>query len=231
MVIRKIHMHELVYEKLKEMILSGKYKEGDYFPPESELARQLGISRSALRGAMLLLRNIGIVEVTPGKGTIIKKITFPSTCDLVLQDIYENKDQIIELLELRTGIEIEAGCLAAERATDEQIAKLKEAYKHLEEDTRTKNNSTEAYLNFHLVLTEISGNNLFLQVMLLIVDLLRDTINQVRKDILSLSEESVIELERHEKVLIAIENRDKVKARKVIADNLEAVYNTVRSWY
>ncbi len=108
MSIVKNQIHELVFEKLKEMILSGKYQEGDYLPPELELAQQLGTSRSALRGAMLLLRNMGVVEVTPGRGTVIKKVGFPGTVDPVLNDIYKSKDQIIELLELRSGIEVEA---------------------------------------------------------------------------------------------------------------------------
>ncbi len=162
MAIQKIQMHELVYEKLKEIILSGKFKEGDYLPPQPEIAQKLGISRSALRGAVLLLREMGIVEVTPGKGTILKSVKFPADGKSVLRGIHDYKDQILELLELRRGIEIEAAGLAAERATDQQIAKLREAYKCLEMNTRNNDNGTEADLNFHLVLVEISGKKIII---------------------------------------------------------------------
>jgi GntR family transcriptional repressor for pyruvate dehydrogenase complex len=231
MAIHKPQIHELVYEELKEMILSGKYKEGDYLPPEPELAGLLGTSRSALRGAMLLLRKMGIVEVTPGRGTIVKKVTFPSTSDPVVQEIHRHKDQVLELLEFRRGIEVEAAGLAAERATEEQIAKLKDIYSQMEEDVRTKSNGTEADLNFHLYVIEISGNKLFLQVMYPLTDLLRDTISKVRQDTLTWPEEPMVELERHKKILTAIEERDKEKARKVSSENLEAVHNKVRSWH
>jgi GntR family transcriptional repressor for pyruvate dehydrogenase complex len=231
MAIQKIQMHELVYEKLKEIILSGKFKEGDYLPPQPEIAQKLGISRSALRGAVLLLREMGIVEVTPGKGTILKSVKFPADGKSVLRGIHDYKDQILELLELRRGIEIEAAGLAAERATDQQIAKLREAYKCLEMNTRNNDNGTEADLNFHLVLVEISGNKLLYKIMLSITDLLRDTIDKLREDTLSKSEEEVIEeLESHKRTLNAIESRDKEKVRKIKAENLEAVYDAVRSW-
>jgi len=230
MLIQKVQIHELVYEKLKEMILSGQYKEGDYFPSEPELAGQLGASRSALRGAMLLLRKMGIVEVSPGKGTIVKKVTFPSATDPVLHDIYKHKDQILELLEFRKGIEVEAAGLAAERATEEQIAKLREAYGKMKESVLEEKIGTEADVNFHIVLTEITGNKLFLQVMLSIVDLLRDAVGKIRRETLTRPGGPILELEGHEKILIAIESRDKMKARKITANNLE-FYRKVCSWY
>jgi len=231
MFIKKIQIHELVYEKLKEMILSGQYKEGDHLPSESELAGQLGTSRSALRSAMLLLRKMGVVEVCPGKGTIVKKATFPSASDPVLHDIFKHKDQILELLELRKGIEVEAAGLAAERATEEQIAKLREAYIKLEEDVKAEKFGTEADVNFHIVLAEITGNKLFLQVMLSVIDLLRDTVNKIRRETLTRPGGPMLELKGHEKILIAIECRDKIKARKIMAENLELVCKEVRSRY
>ncbi len=67
--------------------------------------------------------------------------------------------------------------------------------------------------------------------MLSITDLLRDTIDKLREDTLSKSEEEVIEeLESHKRTLNAIESRDKEKVRKIKAENLEAVYDAVRSW-
>jgi GntR family transcriptional repressor for pyruvate dehydrogenase complex len=230
MSIVKNQIHELVFEKLKEMILSGKYQEGDYLPPELELAQQLGTSRSALRGAMLLLRNMGVVEVTPGRGTVIKKVGFPGTVDPVLNDIYKSKDQIIELLELRSGIEVEAAGLAAERATEEQINRLRKAYEKLEEDVHTKTNATQADVNFHMVLIEISGNKLLKQVFESLVDVLLDTVDKIRRDTLSKPDGPMIELETHKKILEAIEMRNKEKAKKVSAENLETVYNAVKSW-
>ncbi|MDD4345805.1 MAG: FadR/GntR family transcriptional regulator [Desulfitobacteriaceae bacterium] len=231
MAIQKFQMHELVYEKLKEIILSGRFKEGDYLPSQLELAQELGISRSALRGAILLLRKMGVVEVTPGIGTIIRSVTFPANSRSVLQDTHDYKDQILELLEFRISIEIEAAGLAAERATNEQIIKLREAYEYLVTVTRNGYKGTEADLNFHLVLVEISGNKLFYKIMLSIIDLFRDIIDKVRQDTRNKSGEKAIEeLERHKKILNAIEGRDKIKARKIKAENLEYVYNTVRSW-
>ncbi|MEL7566823.1 MAG: FadR/GntR family transcriptional regulator [Dehalobacterium sp.] len=231
MPIKKIQVHELVYEKLKEMILNGQYHEGDFFPPEYEMARQLGTSRSALREAVLLLRKIGVLEVCPGKGTIVKKVTFPSSGEQFLHDIYESKDQILELLELRMGIEVEAAGLAAERATPEEIAKLQKIYRKLEKELKAEKAGTEADVNFHIVLAEISGNKILLQVMMSIVDLLSVTLEKVRWETLTRPGESIKVLEAHEKILSAIQCQDKIKAKKVMTEHLESVYKKVCSWH
>ncbi|MDD4347036.1 MAG: GntR family transcriptional regulator [Desulfitobacteriaceae bacterium] len=88
MVIKKKQMHELVLKKLKRIILSGKYKPGDFLPSQVELAKQIGTTRSALRGAMLILAEMGIVESTAGKGTVLKTVTFPDNNISILYDVY-----------------------------------------------------------------------------------------------------------------------------------------------
>lgn len=231
MAIQKIQIHELVYEKLQEIILSGQYKEGDYLPSEPELAAQIGASRSALRSAMLLLRKLGIVEVSPGKGTIIKKTTFPGNDDPVLHSLNENKEQIIELMELRIGIEAEAAALAAERATDEQIAQLRTAYLEMEKNLKEGKYDIDADVKFHVTLVEITGNKLFLQVTLSLADLLRDAIIRTSRRTSAKGEKNLLtQMKSHKRILIAIEQRDKNKARQVVVDNLERYKALFSEW-
>jgi len=46
-------------------------KPGDQLPPERELAQQFGVSRTAVREAVKALREKGLVEAYPGRGTFI----------------------------------------------------------------------------------------------------------------------------------------------------------------
>ncbi|MDD2235171.1 MAG: FCD domain-containing protein [Desulfitobacteriaceae bacterium] len=133
------------------------------------------------------------------------------------------KDEILELLELRDGIESKAAGLAAERATESQIAELREAYMQLEEAALSKKNTTKKDVNFHMVLIKISGNKLFRRVYVSLVDLLKDTIDKIRLEALTKPEGPIIELKRHEKILNAIEQKDKEKAKEVMSENMEQV--------
>jgi len=62
----------IVVNYIKEMILTGEYKEGDHIL-ESVVANRLGISRAPVREGIKELENEGIVTILPRKGTYVTK--------------------------------------------------------------------------------------------------------------------------------------------------------------
>ncbi|MEW6623606.1 MAG: FadR/GntR family transcriptional regulator [Bacillota bacterium] len=227
--IQKKQVYELVYDKLKDMITDGHFQEGDYLPPEHELAEQFGVSRSAIREAMLLLRRSGIVHISPGKGTLVKKTVFPSIGEPIIDIINRDRENILELLELRKGIETEAADLAARRASKQGIARLRKAYQNLENDVNNNNLGAEADYNFHVLISEITGNKLYLQVMSSISDILKDAISKTRQETLTRPSGPKMILKQHENILKAIESRDSQKAREAMTEHLETMIAKVKS--
>jgi len=219
--IKTTSVHEFAYEKLKAMIISKQYKEGDFLPAESELSKQLGVTIFALKEALLLMRKIGIVEVRQGKYIKIKKEIFFDEYNSLVNIINENKHRTLDLLGLRKCIEVEAAGLAAERATEEQITELRGAYSNIKNKANLNKYNIDLDINFHIVLVKISTNRLFIQIMLSLIKLQSDSFCKVEREILNKPVRIKAEWERHERLLAAIEKKDRIKAREIAAEYFE----------
>ena len=99
-----------VFQKIREDILSGKYKENDELR-ENTIGRELGVSRTPVREALRQLELEGLVQYIPNKGVVVTGIEWQD-----IEDIYE----------IRIRIEGLAACLAAEKITQEELTELEE---------------------------------------------------------------------------------------------------------
>jgi DNA-binding LacI/PurR family transcriptional regulator len=65
------YLYEKIYAELKEEILSGKYKKGDWFPPERVLKSRFNTTHLTVRNALAKLVLEGYIERYSGKGTVV----------------------------------------------------------------------------------------------------------------------------------------------------------------
>lgn len=72
-----IPLYKQIEDYIRELIESGEYDNGKFLPKEKELARKFGVSRNTVRQGISKLVQEGLLDRTPGKGTIVadKKIT------------------------------------------------------------------------------------------------------------------------------------------------------------
>ncbi len=120
-------------DKIRDGILTGRYRAGDRLPGERELSTQLGVSRLTLRSAIARLEAEGLVRAVHGSGNIVQDYRESGTIDLLgyLATLaFEGRvvpvAMLGELLELRRAIAVEALGLAAERGTDTELAAMRE---------------------------------------------------------------------------------------------------------
>ena len=120
-------------DKVREGILTGRFRPGTSLPGERELSETLGVSRLTLRSALAHLEAEGLVRPVHGSGTRVLDYREHGGVDLLgylARLAFEGRvvpiDVLGDLLELRRAVAIEAVGLAAERATDEQIRVLRE---------------------------------------------------------------------------------------------------------
>ena len=66
--VRSERVHETVARRIRQAILSGAYQPGDRLPIERELVESFRVSRSAVRQAILLLQQQGLLDVRQGSG-------------------------------------------------------------------------------------------------------------------------------------------------------------------
>ena len=69
-----IPLHEQLLNQLRQLILSGRWQSGDRIPSETELQRELKISRSTIRQALGNAEVEGLIDRVPGRGTFVARI-------------------------------------------------------------------------------------------------------------------------------------------------------------
>jgi DNA-binding GntR family transcriptional regulator len=96
-------------ELIRSAILEGRLEPGQRLK-EEELARELGISRTPVREALLVLQTEGLIDSAPNRGASVRSYELDDLDDLYL---------------LRALLESFAARLAATRITDDEIAELR----------------------------------------------------------------------------------------------------------
>lgn len=143
---KRITAKEKAYEFVKCGIINETFKQGNFLT-EEEVAQQLGISRTPVREAFLLLAAEGLINIIPQKGAFIPPIS--------------SRD-IEEIMEIRELIEL----FAAEKLlTDsEAIQNLQSLL--IQQEQLMNANETENFIytdrEFHNVIVSASGNNMLI---------------------------------------------------------------------
>ena len=119
--IEKASVKDQTLEQLKNYILSGAVRLGERLPSERALADALGVGRYSVREALKVLEAVGLVESRVGDGTFLTTNTGASFGRILGLSLATWGGTIIELLDARKMIEVEAARAAAERASPEEI--------------------------------------------------------------------------------------------------------------
>src|SRR5262245_22001021 len=123
--------HALI-ERLTSEITSGQLPTGARLPTEQELIAATGVSRTVVREAVAALRAEGLVTTRQGVGAFVAD-SRPFRLD---GGVPHSLQDVIEIMELRTGVEIEAAGLAAERASATHLARITDAYRAVDQAIR-----------------------------------------------------------------------------------------------
>jgi GntR family transcriptional regulator, transcriptional repressor for pyruvate dehydrogenase complex len=219
-IVRSSRLYEQIVQQVEDSIVKGTLKPGDQLPPERELAQQFGVSRTAVREAVKALREKGLVEAYPGRGTFIT--------DGTSYAIRQSLDRMVKigqtegsgyLVEVREILEPEIAALAATRADEENLAAMREAVAVMDAARRDSDAFIEADLDFHLALAEAAANPLILTLIDSIVGLLREQ----RTRIFLVEGGPERGQYHHKRVLEAVEHRDPIGAREAMKAHLRQV--------
>jgi GntR family transcriptional regulator, transcriptional repressor for pyruvate dehydrogenase complex len=167
-------LYERIVQQIQARILSGDLEAGHQLPTERELAEQFGVSRTAVREAMRVLAQSGLIEVRPGRGTfVIDGAPKAIKHSLGLAVKIGQAAGYSDLIEIREMLEVEIAGLAAQRATEEHIAAMQDTVAAMDSAMDAADAFCEADLDFHLALAQGTQNALIPMLIDSVVDLLR----------------------------------------------------------
>lgn len=171
--IRQRKLYEQVVEEIGLRIIRGDYRPGDTLPVEDDLCRELSVSRGVLREAAKVLAQKGLILSRPKVGTQVLPRTrwhlFDADVLLWILTVEDRLAFLRNVTEVRCMIESEAARLAAERASDAEIATIQKCLSAMEalfqdESEYTYDRYLEADTAFHLSILDACHNELLSRI-------------------------------------------------------------------
>jgi GntR family transcriptional regulator, transcriptional repressor for pyruvate dehydrogenase complex len=146
-----------LFEQLASEIRSGRLAPGARLPTEQALTRAARVSRTVVREAVAALRAEGLVVTRQGVGAFVS--AEPQRAPFRIEpERMQSLDDILAVMELRLGVEIESAGLAAERASKVQVRTILSALNSIEEAGTSGRSAVDEDLAFHRAIAKATGN-------------------------------------------------------------------------
>jgi DNA-binding FadR family transcriptional regulator len=216
---------------------AGALTPGDKLPRETDLAKEFSVSRGVARECIRGLEERGLVDVKHGRGATVNPEqrwdVFDPDILAALLDSDQGAAILGEYLECRRILEIEAVGLAAERATEQDLATLSDAFSRMTTSAeRAKGNPAaedlyhEADIAFHRAVISATGNRALGNM----TDPIHRALGAARRPLARPEHRIDRSLPEHRRILSAIASADASEARAAMRDHLATVECYLREY-
>jgi GntR family transcriptional repressor for pyruvate dehydrogenase complex len=205
---------ELVMDSLLDAIETGKIKVNEDLPPERELAEALGVGRGSLRESLAVLEFMGVIESRGNRKVVAKNADYFKKA-LSFISMSQNEDTFEDFMEFRRSNEIAIARLASQRATPEDLEKLRECVERLDVNPA----DYQADVDFHMNLANASHNMIYATMM----DLVNFLILDLRLRYFARPDYHDKTVFAHRSIYEAVAARDPDKAAKEMERHLDII--------
>jgi DNA-binding FadR family transcriptional regulator len=218
-----------VSQRLRDAISAGELKPGAKLPSESGMTEEHKVSRTVIREAIASLRADGLVEVRHGVGVFVR--LQPARPATGLQGLDPGRvSSIIEMLEVRAAIEIEAAGLAAGRCSPAQQEHVFDCLHRMNQQISAGVATAESDRAFHLAIADGTNNPRFRELLQAIGEQLipRAALDDKEPETAPSPYLTQIQQE-HETIARAIAERDEAAARDAMRSHLRGSQQRYRT--
>jgi len=221
--IKPKRISDQVFEQLKDLIFRGHLKPGDKLMTERDLAQQLGVSRPTVREAINKLVAMGLLEHRQGQGTFVRSPRTDSEKGALATIFNDSEISLIDLLEVRLGLECNAVALAAQRATEEDVRELDLCLVAAQNEIEEGGLGSDADLCFHMAIAYATKNQVQIHIMRSFYDLLFYGIKENLLHLYTDPDNLKKILEQHARVLECIRHHDPQGASEAMRQHITFV--------
>jgi len=217
--VRKRRLYEQVVEQIEESILTEKLKPGELLPAERDLCESFGVSRTAVREALFVLQQNGLIDLENGKRA---RVAEPSAARLIdelsgpARFVLSRTDRLRQLQSARMQFEAFLARNAAKEAKPEALKRIGDALARNVAVIKEREAFLETNLEFHLEIARAS-ENIFFDALHTAVQKWLDEQRRV-----VITETGAIEraAKRHEEIFAAIRDHDPDAAENAMRQHL-----------
>jgi DNA-binding GntR family transcriptional regulator len=204
------NLHDAIVSRVRDMIIEGTLAPGTRIH-EGHLGQELGVSRTPLREALKYLASEGLLELSPGRGAVVRKF--------LAKDV---KDSLIVL----ANLESLAGELACKNASDEDIAQIRKMHDEMMQHYAARNRLVYFKLNqsIHSAILRASDNSALADVH----GVLQARLRRIRYIGNESPEKWAAAVADHEEMIAALEERNGKRLAKILAAHMDRTWDRVR---
>ncbi len=224
------NLTDRIAEMLLDEITSGDYQIGEVLPPEQAIATRLGVSRTVLREAVSRLKVHGVVQSKQGRGLTVIQTSRPSVLRMQAAEIGD-ADQVLRIVELRRGFEIEAAALAAQRRDDDDLAAMRQALRSMSAAIASGDVAVgvDADMEFHRCVARATRNEHYLSFFEFLAVLLKRNLRVSRSRSAKIAGRGAQAQKEHEALFAAIEKGDAELARQQARTHVDNTESRLRT--
>ncbi len=228
--IQRRKLFQEVLDRLIERIRSGEFQPGAQLPSERELMASYGVGRPAVREALQALERSGIVSISHGERA---RVVMPTAGSLIEQIagsaqhlLSVEPGSLEHLKDARLFFETGIASRAAERATPEALAVLRE---RLEEHVRTREQLDEFLprdMAFHRQIAVMTGNPIFPAI----IEAMFGWLSAYHVDLVRLPGTEDLTIAEHQRIFEAIAKGDPKAAAAAMHDHIARANDLYRQF-
>lgn len=156
-------------------VFSGRLNPGDKIESDRNLAEIFEVGRSAIREALKVLDVLGLIEIRPGQGTFLCNDGSNFFMIPLSWSLFLNTEQIESMLDVRYALEVMAARMAASRVQNKNLEELNDIFfkMYAAYHEQDYNMFLELDMEFHLVISKCSENDVIHQLIRTIINFMR----------------------------------------------------------
>jgi len=214
---------DVVSERVESLIVDGVLKPGQALPSERRLMVKLGVSRSALREGLKVLRARGIIETSQGRGSFVAALNTQPALTPMMHLLGSQPRTLYDIFEVRELLEAESARLAALRGTQADFAIITLRYEEmLAANHSDVGESTRARLDyaFHLAICEASHNPVLVHTLSSLTDVLLSSVFASVNNLYHRQAEKRVIDRQHARLYKAVTGKLPEQARKAASTHI-----------
>jgi GntR family transcriptional repressor for pyruvate dehydrogenase complex len=160
--VKNLTIVDKVEINLRKFFSNENLQPGDSIPKEMELAKAMGVSRTAIREALIRLKLLGLIDSKKNRGMVLTRPNLLSNIKRVLDPQLLDGNTLKEIFELRLVLEMGIADILFIKKNDKKISLLEEIVER-EENTNDKIEKMKIDVEFHSTLYKMSDNTTILE--------------------------------------------------------------------
>ena len=222
----KRSLSDSLVRRIKGLIQTGEYKQGDRLPSIMEMARRFGVGHPTIREALKILETMGIVEVRHGSGVFVARsdevlvLASPDFSGTV------TKKLLVDLIGTRMPLEMQSVADAVRNATSQHIREMHRLLTVAGNNLVNDDVLSEANMAFHREIAVASGNTVLAQLL----DVLQELFTAEQRLILGIFGSRERDHREHIGILEALEQRNEALCVERMRLHLEGVRTAILRW-